>query len=170
MTITVSLSAASFADAAKQLRNYAKSLDSKTEKLVREIGERGAELATLHFLEDKHVETGETLNSIHYDHDGNSGTVSVGGNAVWIEFGTGVKRNGGSAGVYVHEKAAELGMSPIGCYEKGHGADPNGWWYYDASGKKHHTFGIASNPFMYKASQGIRSELYAKAKEVFKTL
>lgn len=170
MKITCTLSSQSLAAAAKQLRKYAESLPNKTEKLVRSMGEYGSEMALWHFDEKPHVETGATRDSIHYEHSGTSGTVFVGGAAVWIEFGTGVARNGGTAGVYVHEKAAELGMDAIGTYGAGHGADPRGWYYYSADGTKHHTRGIESNPFMYKASQDMRRELLDKAKEVFKTL
>ena len=170
MKIECTLSAASIADAAKQLRQYAESLSDKTEKLVRTMGEYGSEMALRHFNEKPHVETGTTRDSIHYEHDGTSGTVSVSGAAVWIEFGTGVANNGMQAGVYVHEKAAELGMAAIGTYDRGHGADPRGWYYYAADGTKHHTRGIESNPFMYQASQDMRRELLDKAKEVFKAL
>lgn len=167
MKIECTLSSASIMDAANQLRQYAESLSDKTEKLVQSLGEYGVEKANDYL---KHDDTGMTRDSIQYTHEGTSGTVSVGGAAVWIEFGTGVARNGGQAGVYVHDKAAELGMDAIGTYGAGHGADPRGWFYYGADGMKHHTRGIESNPFMYQASQDMRRELFDKAKEVFKAL
>lgn len=165
MKIECTLSSASFADAAKKLRAYANSLTGKTEKLVQSLGEEGAAAAD-RYLE--HEDTATTRNSIQFTHEGSSGTVSVGGAAVWIEFGTGVKRNGGTAGVYVHEKAQELGVAAIGTYGKQHGADPNGWWYPSKDGYSH-TFGIESNPFMYMASQDMRRDLLDLAREVFKT-
>ena len=166
MTITCTLSAQSLAAAAKQLRDYARSLDDKSDNLVRKLGEYGSEMALEHFNEAPHVDTGNTIDSIGYTHRGHSGTVAVGGAAVWIEFGTGVAKNGGNAGVYVHDKAVELGMDAIGTYGKGHGANPGGW-FYPKDGVYKHTFGIASNPFMYKSSQDMRRELLDIAKEVF---
>lgn len=154
-------------NAAKQLRKYAESLQSKTEQLVQELGDLGLDSAANTL---GHVDTGETLESLQFIREGTNGTVSVGGNAVWIEFGTGVARNGGQAGAYVHQKAQELGMSPIGTYGKGYGANPNGWYYRGADGKTHHTFGIESNAFMYRASQDMRRELVEMAKEVFGAL
>lgn len=166
MKIECTLSARSIADVVKQLREYADSLQGKTEKLVGDLGKAGVEYANMYL---KHDNTGETRNSIQFEQEGNAGVVSVGGAAVWIEFGTGVKKNGGQAGAYVHPKAAELGMSAIGTYDKGHGADPRGWWYPDGGGYKH-TFGIESNQFMYQASQDMRRDLQEMAKEVFKAL
>lgn len=169
MKITVDLSPKSIANAAKALEDYAKSLDNKTSALVDSIGEKGVEIARFNYEGNEgksHVDTGATLNSIEYEkRNEKSGAVTVGGAAVWIEFGTGVTRNG-AAGSYVHEKAAELGMSPIGCYGKGHGSE-EGWFYPTPDGYKW-TFGIKSNPFMYQTSQDLRRNLVAIAQEVFK--
>ena len=167
MNIECTLSAKSIMGAAKQLRKYAESLQSKTENLVQKLGDYGLDSAT-NLL--GHVDTGETLESLQFIREGTSGTVTAGGNAVWIEFGTGVAKNGGQAGAYVHPKAAELGMSAIGTYGKGYGANPDGWYYRDADGKSHHTTGIQSNAFMYQTSQNMRHELADMAKEVFGTL
>ena len=167
MKIECTLNSKSLLSAAKQLRKYAASLQSKTEQLVQELGDFGVDSAANTL---GHVDTGETLESLRFIREGTNGTVSVGGNAVWIEFGTGVAKNGGSAGAYVHPKAAELGMSAIGTYGKGYGANPDGWYYRTADGKTHHTTGIQSNAFMYQTSQNMRQELVEMAKEVFGTL
>ena len=164
MKIECTLSASSLAKAAKQLEKYADSLASKTEKLVQSLGEYGVERALDNYItEPLHVDTGNTVNSIQYTHEGTSGTVSAGGAAVWIEFGTGVKRNSGSG----HPKKDDLGMSNWGEYGEGHGSDPNGWYYPGYDGKWHRTFGIEMNPFMYETSQEMRRELLRFAKEAF---
>ena len=163
MTIECTLSRQSLENAADELLKYAESLKGKTEKFVQSLGEKCAESARSNLI---HIDTGNTRDSIQFIQEGTNGIVSVGGAAVWIEFGTGVKKNR-SAGTYVHPKAEELGMSAIGTYDKGHGADPNGWWYpYD--GGYRHTYGIEYNPFMYKASQEIRREMLNMAKEAYK--
>lgn len=74
--------------------------------------------------------------------------------AVWYEFGTGVKYNGGKKGVYPHPKAQELGLSAIGEYGKGLGANPNGWYY---NGKR--TFGIDARMFVYRTARTLE-DLY----------
>lgn len=161
MKIDIDLSASSFLNAAAELRKYADSLQGKSETLVQKLGDEGVEKANLYL---EHDDTGETRNSIQFHREGNKGTVSVGGAAVWIEFGTGVKRNGGGG----HPKKGELGMSDWGTYGQGHGSDPNGWWYPSRDGYSH-TYGIEMNPFMYSTSQDIRRDLLQTAKEVFKS-
>lgn len=160
MKIECTLSSGSLADAAKQLRQYAESLQGKTENLVQELGEYGLDSAVNNL---GHVDTGETLGSFEFAREGTKGSVSVGGAAVWIEFGTGVIRNSGSK----HPMADELGMSDWGTYGDGNGANEHGWWYPAEGGHKH-TFGIRMNPFMYLASQDMRRELLDMAKEAFK--
>lgn len=160
MKIECTLSSASLANAAEQLRKYADSLKGKTEKLVQSLGEYGVERANEHL---EHDDTGETRSSIQYTHDGTSGTVSVGGAAVWIEFGTGVIANKGNS---PHPKRDEVGAVPWGEY--GHGLGKRRWWFINRKGEKKWTAGIPINPFMYMAAQDMRSEVLKKAKEVFK--
>lgn len=160
MKIECTLSSGSLADAAKQLMKYADSLQSKSERLVKDLGEAGVSYANMYL---EHDDTGETRSSIQFEQKVNTGVISVGGAAVWIEFGTGVIRNSGSK----HQKADELGMSDWGTYGDGNGANEHGWWYPAEGGHKH-TFGIRMNPFMYLASQDIRRELLDIAKEAFK--
>ena len=165
MKIECTLSPSSLANDAKQLTEYAESLPGKAEKLVRSLGEFGAEQAVSNYG-NTHIDTGETVESIMYIHKGTSGYVQAGGAAVWIEFGTGVIKNTGAP----HPKAGELGMSAWGTYGKGYGADPNGWYFPSHYFGWTLTQGIEMNPFMYKASQEMRRELLDKAKEVFGTL
>lgn len=160
MKIECTLSSGSLADAAKQLRKYADSLQSKSERLVKDLGEAGVNYANMYL---EHDDTGETRSSIQFEQKVNTGVISVGGAAVWIEFGTGVIRNSGSK----HPMADELGMSDWGTYGDGNGANEHGWWYPAEGGHKH-TFGIRMNPFMYLASQDMRRELLDMAKEAFK--
>ena len=119
-----------------------------------------------------HVDTGETLASIEKTVSGNTGRISAGGNAVWLEFGTGVAKNG-AAGSSPHPLGVEHGMI-IGQYGNGHGASPDGWWYpVDGNPDNHersnwrHTYGIEANMFMYKTFRKMVEEIPTIAKEVF---
>ena len=119
-----------------------------------------------------HIDTGETLASIHGYRNGDKGVIVAGGNAIWIEFGTGTRYNGEG---FNHPKAQELNMSPHGTYTwygnlsgLPHGADPNGWWYKGDDGQYHHTYGIPANRFMYNTAQMLRRECPTMAREVFK--
>ena len=169
MKIDCTLNTTSLLAAAKQLRDYANSLEQKTDTLVKTLGENCAEYARVNL---KHIDTGETLDSITYTHERGKGVVSAGGAAVWIEFGTGVVKNTG----LIHPAAQEIGMSAWGTYGGGNGANPHGWWYPkteidtetgETSEKYRHTYGIEMNPFMWNAAQQTRDELQRTAEGVF---
>ena len=121
MKLECGLSASSLRAVEQQLREYAQSLTGKSEKLVRALGEKGVEYAN-EYLE--HDDTGETRDSIRYTHEGQRGVVSVGGAAVWIEFGTGVLANAGNA---PHPKRDEVGAAAWGEYGQGQG---KGVWFF----------------------------------------
>ena len=160
MNIECTLSTRSIMDAAKQLRKYAESLQSKTENLVQELGDYGLDSAA-NLL--GHVDTGETLESLQFTREGTSGTVTAGGNAVWIEFGTGVLANAGDA---PHPKKDEVGAVGWGEYGLGLGKDT--WWFTNKYGKQVWTAGIHMNPFMYETAQSLRFSLTDFAKEAFR--
>ena len=150
-------------NAIKELRKYKNDIKRKTLKLIDSMLKFGEDYAINSVA---HIDTGETLSSIRGYRNGDKGVIVAGGNAIWIEFGTGV-RNNGSAGTSPHPKGSELGMA-IGTYGKGHGADPNGWWYYD-EGEVKHTYGIKANMFMYKTALELQRVCPELAKEVFGT-
>lgn len=147
--------------AAQWINNYAADLSKKAEAVVDSMLSKGEAFA---FFTLGHIDTGETLNSIIGYRNGNAGVLMVGGNAVWIEFGTGVVANAGNA---PHPKASELGMSPWGTFGQGKGSNPNGWWYYGDDGKVHHTYGITGNRFFYNTAQMLRRQYPEIAKEIF---
>ena len=116
--------------------------------LMKEVAEYGQKQAQMYL---EHVDTGETLVSIDYDYTPTSATVRAGGAAIWIEFGTGITKQ-------PYPFPLPPGIEPHGGYGKGHGANPNGWWYPDPIGGAegmgqvwYHTMGIDSNPFMTMA-------------------
>lgn len=169
MTIEFELSEKSIDDAIRKIELYKKDLKTKTSRLVDVLAKRVEEYAA--FELSQHVWTGETLASLRSVHDADSFTarVIVGGAAVWLEFGTGVVANPVGVGNYAHPKAAELGMDGIGEYGHGHGADPNGWWYYDADGRKRHTYGIPATMFMYYSAMTTRDRIPEMARGLFHT-
>lgn len=162
--IPLELSADGVDKALKEVKAYKKWIKKKVKELVSLMCEEGTEIAINSVM---HIDTGETLNSIQGTVSGNKGVIVAGGNAIWIEFGTGVTYNG-AVGSSPHPKGEEFGYL-IGEYGKGHGADEDGWWYWDESeGKYRHTFGIASNPFLYNTAQELKRIAPDLAKEVIK--
>ena len=148
--------------AIKELNKYKKEVERKTLELLDRMLEHGEDYAINSVA---HIDTGETVSSIMGYRNGDKGVIVAGGNAVWIEFGTGVKKNG-SAGSSPHPKGEELGMK-IGGYGQGKGADPNGWYYLGDDGEVKHTFGIEANMFMYKTSLELQTLCPDLAREVF---
>ncbi|MFA5675452.1 MAG: hypothetical protein WDA65_02920 [Christensenellales bacterium] len=159
--ITIQLSEESIKAAIKELAKYKRELNKKTLKLIDLMLKHGEDYA---INQVGHVDTGETLSSIRGYRDGDKGVVVAGGNAIWLEFGTGVRHNG-PAGGSPHPKGTELGMT-IGEYGKGQGANLGGWWYYDGD-KVRHTYGIEANLFMWKTARELERVAPELAREVF---
>lgn len=159
--LEVELSQAGLEKAARWLENYAKGhIPKSANELVGKMCQEGEAFA---IMEETHIDTGETVSTIHGYRNGNKGVIVAGGSAIWIEFGTGVARNTGTG----HPRAGELGMSPWGTYGQGKGASPNGWWYKGDDGKYHHTYGMPMTPFMYNTAQMMRKDAPKWAKEIF---
>jgi len=169
MTINVELSEESLDEAIMAVQVYRDSIDQKASRLVGDLATQVEEYATYEL--SKHIWTGETIASLqkNYKIGAMTAEVLVGGAAVWLEFGTGVVANPVGVGGFAHPKAAELGMYGIGEYGHGHGADPNGWWYYDEEGRKRHTFGIPATMFMYHSAWNARRDLPNLARRIFRT-
>lgn len=167
--IQVQLYQQSLEKAAQWLEDYAKNaLPKYCKDLISLMCKRGEDFAVNSV---GHIDTGNTLTTIAGYRRGDKGVIIAGGAAIWIEFGTGVARNFGSA---PHPKAAELGMSPWGTFGKGHGASFNGWYYpdetgpYEYEGKRYsHTLGIPANHFMYNTAQELKRACPEMAREVF---
>ena len=160
-TINVELSSDSLKKAIAEIKACKEEVKKKSNELVKRMVALGEDYA-INALE--HIDTGETLGSIRGYRNGNKGVIVAGGNAIWLEFGTGV-RNNGSAGSSPHPQGEELGMV-IGGYGAGHGADKNGWWYYD-DGEVKHTYGIKATQFMYKTILELQRVAPDLAREVF---
>ena len=160
--ISVPLTEEGMKEASRWLLNYKRKMVNRANKLLEMMLKKGEDYA-INGL--GHIDTGETVSTIAAYRDGNHGVLLVGGNAIWIEFGTGVVAN--NYNPYPHHKAQELGMNAIGTYGEGHGASPNGWWYEGDDGEYHHTYGIPSNSFFYNTAQMLRREYDKYAKELF---
>jgi len=164
MKLTLALSEKSISDAIRQLNQYKRDLPRKIETLIAAMVAYGEDYA---INEVGHIDSGETLESIKGYRNGNKGVIVAGGNAIFLEFGTGIRYNG-PAGSSPHPMGSELGMT-IGEYGKGKGGNPGGWWYYDESGAVKHTYGIPATMFMYKTARELERIAPELAREVFKT-
>lgn len=159
-SITIPCSSNGFAVAQAWLEGYTNRLERNVNELINRMLQDG-EMYAANYL--GHVDTGETLSTIMGYREGNTGILLVGGNAIWIEFGTGCELNNTAS----HPKMAELNMSLWGTYGEGHGADAGGWYYPDDDGTWKHTRGIPMNKFFYNTAQMLRREYVRIAHEVF---
>lgn len=162
--INISLNTASVSAAIAEVEAYKKSIDTKIHQLIDRLVRNGEEYAIYRL--SSHIYTGDTINSVTGYRKGNKGVILVGGAALWLEFGTGVVANACPQGWYPHPLAGYMGMAGIGDYGKGHGADPDGWWY-PKDGEWHHTYGIPATQFMYRTFQDLVREEPELAKEIF---
>lgn len=171
----ITIQATALEKGAEYLRKYADKMDKKSADIVSALLMRGEEKAREGLSE--HIDTGKTISTLASYRNGLEGDISVNGNyAIWLEFGTGVAKNGPG---YNHPKAQEMGMAAHGTYGKGHGADPSGWWYpveeglpgdwQDKDGNWHrHTTGVEATFFFYNTAQMLRREYAKIAKEAYK--
>ena len=160
--ITIPWSSSGLYRAATWLEDYAKyKLPKYCTKLIEQMCKEGENWA-INFL--GHIDTGETLASISGYRNGDHGVIVAGGNAIWLEFGTGVRYNGAG---YNYPVPVE-GIVGHGEFGLGHGADPNGWWYYGDDNEVHHTYGIPAVRFMWSTVQELKRSAPELAKEVFK--
>ena len=170
MKIDIGLSIAELNQAIAKVNEYKASLSKKVMDLVDCMVKTGEEYA-LYYL-SSHIYTGETITETYGYRNGSVGFIVSGGAAVWLEFGTGVVANGVAPGTIVHPmhlSSEEILISGIGMYGDRHGSDPDGWWYYDADGKKHHTYGIPATMYMWNTAQQLKRDYPEMARRLFET-
>ena len=145
-------------NAIAELKAYKKSLTSKCLKLIEVMCAEGEDYA---INAVGHVDTGETLSSIMGYRKGKEGIIVAGGQAIWIEFGTGVGRAEWAGGVLPE------GIVAHGEYGKGYGKKPP-WFYYDeADGKLHIAWGLDATSFMWKTARFLENNVGEYARKVF---
>ena len=173
--IVIDLSQQSIDRALAWVRDEKALLQNDIKDLIQMLLDKGVEVAKANVL---NIDTGATLKSIHSNismyADDICGVIIAGENAVWLEFGTGVDKNG-AGGSYPMEL-------PRGTTDGTHaiappkGSTAGGWFYptddprYDLGYGYGFTQGIASNRFMYKAMQELIANAPQWAKDHFEGL
>ena len=174
--ISVPLSTDGIDSAIKEIKAYKRKLYGKMQRLITAMCKEGEAYAIANVT---HIDTGETVDSIHGYRKGNRGVIVAGGQAVWLEFGTGVYWNGYPNGS-PHPYGEALGFK-IGEFGKQHGLD-QGWFFpttdpryeiirHTANGDVGtgygYTHGIQADMFMFKTIQELRRRAPELAKEIF---
>lgn len=154
----------------EQLRDYQKSLEGKCQRFVRELADRGVQIAKANVTRLDAIFTGELLNSIHSQKGGGDKNTAVffivadSRHAAFVEFGTGQLGQEGSYPYPFPEGVAwdyNSGETIIEIIPGQYG------WFYPRDGKWYFTQGMPSRPFMYETSMELIREIPKIAKEVF---
>ena len=152
------LDPASIQSAIRELDEYKKWIERKTDELVRRLADMGAVNVSLGF--SRAIYTGDKNVNVTVEQRGpNSYAIVASGQSIlFIEFGSGITYG------YGHPQAGEFGYGP-GTYpsDKGHWDDPHGWWIPGGQ----HTYGNPPAMAMYNTAKELRARLAEIAKEVF---
>ena len=160
-TIEIALTSDGIKKAIRQIRAYKKSLETKKNKFLRELGNLGYDLMIEEiYSHDMPYSRGYLARSILVRIGDNTVRISNDSDhAVYVEFGTGIV---GARNPYENNT---IGYK----YDiKGHG--DKGWYYYDEhDGQLHWTKGMPSRPFVHDTYLKLREQVFNIAKEVFES-
>lgn len=171
MVVKVKLSAKGLQDTQDALVEYQTELQSKAERFVRALGEKGLAVAEIRFANAKYAGKNDVKCDIKTD--GTKCTIIAEGNAVaFIEFGTGVTHSGwGAAGLPLPD-----GIGEHGTYGQGKG-NRKGWFYYGEAGNAgvpvadkpglNYTSGNDAAMAMWGAVEEMAAQVEATWKEVW---
>lgn len=149
--IQMKLTTRSIEDAIREVKEYKRKLNDRVKALIRELVDKGVEIAKAQVRELGAVYTGELEESItgFFDEETGLGIIRTDcPYAIYVEFGTGVvgERN-------PHPEPIEGWQYDV----NEHG--DKGWWYFNERDQKWHwTKGMVSRPFMYNTLQLLRAE------------
>ena len=170
--IKVQLNQASISQAIKELEDYKEWLRRKTKEFLQALADEGVQIANSNFAKATYDGTNDVSCSVEDRGDGKIAVVAVGGAALFIEFGTGVKYPDN------HPEAGKHGMIR-GQYGSGLGKLPQGWRYKGDPGSngevitdgKHagevHTYGNPANMSMYLTVRELEEKFEEIARRVF---
>lgn len=164
-TINIKLSKSSIDDAIKQLRQYKDDLARKNQLFIDRLAKIGLTTVQQTMESIPGEEKGSYYTEIINNSEGDIAGAAIhlsGDQVLFLEFSAGITFGTNS---YPLPSGDQFGM---GTYPgKGHWDDPNGWWYIDENGNKHHSYGNRAYMPMYHAEQAIVLAVQQIAREVF---
>lgn len=163
--IKCGLNTKSIQNAIDELNKYKENLIRKNKIFVNKLAEIGLNViqVTMESIpdEEKGSYYTETINNDSGDVVGVAIRLT-GDHVLFIEFSAGITYG---TDTYPLPSGAQYG---VGTYPgQTHAYDPNGWWYTDKSGQKHHSYGNRAYMPMYHAEEAIVLAVRSLAREVF---
>ena len=164
-TISFSLDPASIQKAIREVQEYKAQLQRKNEILIDRLSKIGLQVvqSTMESIPDdeKGSYYTEIVNNSAGDITGAAIRLS-GDKVLFLEFSAGF-----TYGTDSYPTPAGDGYG-VGTYPgQTHAFDPNGWWYTDENGEKHHSYGNRAYMPMFRAEQAIILAVRETAREVF---
>ena len=169
--VEVQLSIRGINKAIKEIEDYRKEIDRKTQELVIRLANEGVQVANTALMSTVGDSTEGTI-GLKVDNRGDiiSAVVYLSGkDALFIEFGAGIAYNTGAE----HPLAAQFGYGP-GTYPSKHppnkGINPGRWVYgHDDDGKPLWSIGTQASMPIYKAAENARNTAIKTALEIFRS-
>lgn len=165
MKLDIDLSASSIKKAIAQLEEYNESIIDKNALFVKRLAEIGIEVVEqrIAVAEGDSDKSHATMLNLHSFGDYSEAVLSVDGNDIlFIEFGSGIHYNPTDP-----EHAQKFGYG-VGTYPgQTHALDPEGWWYRDSVGDKHHSYGTRATAPILNATKAIILSIRQIAREVY---
>ena len=165
--IKVELSQAGIQRAIREVKGYKADFMRKQQILIDRLSKIGLDVVrqTMESIpaEEKGSYYTEIINNSRGDIIGAAIRLS-GSKILFIEFSSGITY-GTPPGGYPLPSGSKYGY---GTYPgQSHALSPNGWWYIDENGEKHHSYGNRAYMPMFRSEQAIILAVQEVAKEVF---
>ena len=159
----ISIDTKAYDRAIKQVREYAKLLETKERDLLKRLAQYGATRVEVLFARVQY--DGDDSITVTFNAEQKKATIIANGKSVaFIEFGAGVYFNDAES----YPLPRPQGIVGIGQYGKGKGNNPNGW-YYTSNGESRFTKGNPPAMAMYRTIIELGDEVTKIAREVFKS-
>ena len=171
LVIDVDFSKQSISKAITKLKNYNKSLEIKNRRLVNELAKVGIDAidSIVAQVDPNDLHSGDLglkTEKTQVEQDGAVARMAIklsGADVLFIEFSAGI-----TYGTSEYPLASGNGYG-MGTYnpESDLWRNPNGWWYTDEHGQKHHSYGNRAYMPMYHSTEAMALSVWTVARKVF---
>jgi len=168
-TIEATFSAEGMRYLAKEIHQYTHNVERANELFVHKLAEAGYKIATQQIVKSfPSLDHDKPIGSLDIitDNDGEIAGCKLqfsSEQALFIEFGAGIKYNDGVSHPYAGEYGYGVGTYP----NQKHAYDKGGWSYQGEDGSWHHSYGTKATMPMYSATQEIIEQFVRIAREVY---